>query len=425
MILTTLMLFSAAFVRAQDGVVFRYRTLDSARAEARSGKLVFVDVYAVWCKPCAILEKEIFSRKNVGDYINENFVTCRLDADSEQGKAFMQQNGINRLPSLVILDANGEILQAVSGFMDDYSLLRFCMSAKGETPDMEKIYKVHRKDKKNPDKMQAVLLEAPYFMQTVTGETQMNKWRLRIEDVFKLYIDTKGVENMGNPTDFRLLTIYHNFYEKDDPIIDKIVRHFRNFSKGLNEEIVARYVTDVHIRYITGLASRADKRYEPEVERITSDMLHVYSAIQNDAESFKQSISEFCMAAVALWNKDMDAYIRHTDTYFMYIPNLTYNDYAMAIENMYNKLDEKLDKNSAEAVLKWGGKAIEMNPEVEAMASMKMVMGDAYKALSEPKKAKEMYDVAFQLMMTSKKTQFIQNLQPQIKKRLEGLKHEN
>ena len=97
MILTTLMLFSAAFVRAQDGVVFRYRTLDSARAEARSGKLVFVDVYAVWCKPCAILEKEIFSRKNVGDYINENFVTCRLDADSEQGKAFMQQNGINRL----------------------------------------------------------------------------------------------------------------------------------------------------------------------------------------------------------------------------------------------------------------------------------------------------------------------------------------
>ena len=66
-----------------------------------------------------------------------------------------------------------------------------------------------------------------------------------------------------------------------------------------------------------------------------------------------------------------------------------------------------------------------MNPEVEAMASMKMVMGDAYKVLSEPKKAKEMYDVAFQLMMTSKKTQFIQNLQPQIKKRLEGLKHEN
>ena len=45
------------------------------------------------------------------------------------------------------------------------------------------------------------------------------------------------------------------------------------------------------------------------------------------------------MAAVALWNKDMDAYIRHTDTYFMYIPNLTYNDYAMAIKNMYNKLN--------------------------------------------------------------------------------------
>lgn len=80
-------------------------------------------------------------------------------------------------------------------------------------------------------------------------------------------------------------------------------------------------------------------------------MMHVYAAIQADPEGYKQSVQEFANAACAISKKETETYVKHMDNYLKYLPKIEYNDYAKAIEALYNSLGEKLDKVSAEALI--------------------------------------------------------------------------
>jgi len=53
---------------AQGQVKFETKSTDAVREMAiKSGKLVFIDLYASWCPPCRMMEREVFSRKDVGE----------------------------------------------------------------------------------------------------------------------------------------------------------------------------------------------------------------------------------------------------------------------------------------------------------------------------------------------------------------------
>lgn len=403
------------------GVNFQYDNLDKAMDACSQSGYIFVDLFAKWCGPCKMMDKQIFTLKEVGDYINPNFITCRLDADTNEGKAFMAKNSIDRLPTLLVLNKKGELLKTHSGLVDDYGLIRFLREARGEGIDMDKLYSAHTENPSDLATMQALLIEAPYFIKTITSETQLKKWSIRISDIFKLYTEKKGVENMGNRKDFQIITTYHNYYEKEDEVINKMIRYFHNFSQEIDEKRVAQFITGVHIPYIIALAQNCKTEYQQELSRLTSDMMHIYSITQNDAENFQSTLTDFCTAACAISQKDVPTYVEHMQNYLLALPEPVYNDYAVAIEGLYNGLNEKLDNLSAETIIGWAKTAFEMKPQVEAEAPLTMVLGDAYKQLGDKVKARAMYDQAFKLMMMSQKHSFIQNLQPQIAERIKAL----
>ena len=52
--------------------------LEAAKSE---NKLVFMDCYTSWCGPCKALAKDIFTRKDVGDFFNANFINVKYDME--------------------------------------------------------------------------------------------------------------------------------------------------------------------------------------------------------------------------------------------------------------------------------------------------------------------------------------------------------
>lgn len=101
---------------AQAQVRFETASTDAVREMAvKQGKLVFIDLYASWCPPCRMMERHVFSRKDVGDFMDQRFVAAKYDADKPTGKELLKRYGNDAIPLYLIFDTKGELLGRIQG----------------------------------------------------------------------------------------------------------------------------------------------------------------------------------------------------------------------------------------------------------------------------------------------------------------------
>jgi thioredoxin-related protein len=107
----------------QIGVPFETRlswieVLAKAKAE---NKMIFIDAMATWCGPCKKMDKEVYTDKELGAFMDSNFISVQVQLDStshdkeytkmwyENAKAIQQTYHITAMPSLIYLDSNGKL----------------------------------------------------------------------------------------------------------------------------------------------------------------------------------------------------------------------------------------------------------------------------------------------------------------------------
>ena len=126
--LRTLALFvtlSLPFVPvAGQGIEFFHGTWEEALVEAKSqDKLLFVDAYAQWCGPCKRMAKNVFTKAEVGDYFNDNFINLKLDMEQPDGRSFGSKHTVSAYPTLFFLDPEGEQVHKSTGGKDVKGLI--------------------------------------------------------------------------------------------------------------------------------------------------------------------------------------------------------------------------------------------------------------------------------------------------------------
>ena len=103
-------------IQAQEGIDFFKGTWEEALAEAQiQEKIIFVDAYAVWCGPCKRMAKDVFTRKDVGDFYNKNFINLKIDMERGMGLTFRRTFPVSAFPTLMYIDANGKMVHQVKG----------------------------------------------------------------------------------------------------------------------------------------------------------------------------------------------------------------------------------------------------------------------------------------------------------------------
>ena len=108
------MVLAAAGAEAQ--VKFETKSTDAVREMAiKEGKLVFIDLYASWCPPCRMMERQVFSRKDVEQFMSERFVAAKYDTDEKTGRELMNRYGNGAIPLYLIFDTKGELLGRIQG----------------------------------------------------------------------------------------------------------------------------------------------------------------------------------------------------------------------------------------------------------------------------------------------------------------------
>lgn len=132
-----LLLMTGFQLSAQNKI--RWMSWDEVlKKQEEAPRKLFVDVYTDWCGWCKKMESCTFGEDHVARYINQNYYPIRFDAEYKNPIEFKnhtysyvktQKGGYHELaafllqgklsyPSLVFLDEELNIIQAIPGFQD-------------------------------------------------------------------------------------------------------------------------------------------------------------------------------------------------------------------------------------------------------------------------------------------------------------------
>jgi len=88
---------------------------------AETGKPVVVDVWAVWCAPCKLMEEKTWNLPTVIEAMN-SFVALKVDSDANE--VFTLRYDAEVLPATLFLDGEGRLITRLTGFVGDETLLQ-------------------------------------------------------------------------------------------------------------------------------------------------------------------------------------------------------------------------------------------------------------------------------------------------------------
>ncbi|MBI1799589.1 MAG: thioredoxin family protein [Candidatus Eisenbacteria bacterium] len=100
---------------------------EGLRRAAETRRPVLVDVTTEWCGWCKRMDRDVYARPEVRDYLAQHFVRVKLDAESASsatyggkpytGRTLAMRFGVSGYPTTIFLRPGGEHLVNVPGYV--------------------------------------------------------------------------------------------------------------------------------------------------------------------------------------------------------------------------------------------------------------------------------------------------------------------
>ncbi len=88
--------------------------LENAKKE---NKLIFFDAYAVWCGPCKMMAKNVFTKDSVADLFNQKFINVKFDMEKGEGITLKEKYEVIAYPTYLFINADGKLIHKIVGSM--------------------------------------------------------------------------------------------------------------------------------------------------------------------------------------------------------------------------------------------------------------------------------------------------------------------
>ena len=204
-----------------NGIEFFQGTWDEAKALAKQqGRVIFVDAYTTWCGPCKRMSANVFTKAEVGEFYNQNFVNVKLDMEKGEGKDFQRKYRVTAFPTLLFLDGNGELVHRVVGGMDVNNFMKLGRFVADKAPSVSKeLEEAYANGQRDPKFM------AEYI-------TVMSKAKRPVIKIANDYL--RDQKNLS--TDENLTVIYHAAVEADSRIFNMMIDQRKKIEKLFGRE---------------------------------------------------------------------------------------------------------------------------------------------------------------------------------------------
>ena len=95
---------------------------NKAVQEAKNtNKNIFIDFYAGWCAYCIEMDEVTYASPQVKEKLTQNYVLLKVDVD--KNPEISQKYQAYSLPTIVILDSNGNEINRIIGYQSPEQLL--------------------------------------------------------------------------------------------------------------------------------------------------------------------------------------------------------------------------------------------------------------------------------------------------------------
>lgn len=264
-LLFLLLCVSVSQAQAQ-GVNFRELTYEEAlKAAGSENKLLFLDAYTAWCGPCKQMAREVFTRSDVGEFLNARFVCVKYDMGKGDGPRLQKLLKINAYPSMLIIRPDGTEQHRIVGGYGAEELI--CRLKEGLDPKTGNAFLQQAYEQ--GDRSVDLLLH--YTVSLLQGN-QVAQARQVADELWRKLKDDEKLSSTYWPlyADFRITPIEHERFRF-------LLDHKKEAVRQVGAGVVDGYLYEVYSRYlypyVAGLTDTAGVQEAESVMGLMAEQL--------------------------------------------------------------------------------------------------------------------------------------------------------
>jgi len=308
------MLLLAGDVWAQNlGVKFDKKLTwkDLAEKAHSERKYIFMDCYTTWCGPCRFMADSIFTKRNVGEFINERYVSAQVQMDSSKNdnefvkswykdaNAILNTYKISAFPTYLFFNPEGKIVHVGVGVKDENDFIKLAADAL----DTSKQYYVLL------EKYEAGRIEFESLPQLAYTSKELGYKNVALkiaEDYMRKYLDQLPDSDFCQKKHLQFIADFYNVFNSGDRIFNLYYRQSMKIDSIMQIEGYAKSFVD----YIITKEEIAPVVAASKIDGVTPDWDLLFKRIQKRYD-MKYAECNVLNAKVG-WYKDIKDWKKYT-----------------------------------------------------------------------------------------------------------------